>query len=452
MRWCLLFAAVLASGVARAEAPRPNFVVFFLDDSGYSDFQPFGHPRFDTPNMRRLAEEGRRFTQFYVPQAICSASRAALLSGCYPQRTKVFGAHGPGARGLEPAFPTLAEVLKPAGYATAVFGKWHIGDQEDTRPPARGFDESCGLMYSNDMWAGHPEHPEKWGKVPLQFYENGEVIIDSVTAEDQKTLTRRYTEHAVDFIGRHKEAPFFLYVPHNMPHVPLFCSPEFEGKSGAGLYGDVLLELDWSLGQILDALDAAGVADNTVVLFTSDNGPWTSYGNHAGSTPFREAKGTSFDGGVRSACIVRWPGHVPAGTVSPDTWCTIDVAPTFAALAGTSFATEIDGRDVWPLVTGQSGATNPHEAYYLTNNASFESVLTGDGQWKLHLPHGYRQVETFGRDGQPGQYRQIKIEQSLYHLDADPYEVHNVIEAHPEVAERLEALAETHREAFFARR
>ncbi len=211
-------------GKGRERGTSPNFVVVFLDDSGWADFRPFATQDYPTPHVEQLAKEGCCYRNFYVPQAVCSASRAALLSGCYPGRTKVFGAHGPGARGLDPKFATLGEVLKKQGYKTAVFGKWHIGDQPETRPTARGFDESCGLMYSNDMWEFHPENPDYWGRYPLQFWENGKVTIDRVTKEHQPMLTTWYTEHAVDFIGRHKDEPFLLYVPHSMPHVPLFCS------------------------------------------------------------------------------------------------------------------------------------------------------------------------------------------------------------------------------------
>ena len=255
-----------------------NFVVIYLDDSGWADFNPFGNPSYPTPNVYRLAQQGCCFHNFYVPQAICSASRASLLTGCYPGRTKVFGAHGPHTKGLDPKFATLGEVLKAQGFKTAVFGKWHVGDQPETRPPARGFDESCGLMYSNDMWEFHPENPEYWGQWPLQYWENGEITIERVTEKEQTMLTTWYTEHAVDFINRNKNNPFFLYVPHSMPHVPLFCSDKFKGKSGLGLYADVMMEIDWSVGKIVDALNANGLEDNTVVIFSSDNGPWISYG------------------------------------------------------------------------------------------------------------------------------------------------------------------------------
>lgn len=254
---CFIISICLTASVFSKTTP-PNFVIIFLDDSGWGDFKPFGKPAYETPNVERLAKEGCRYDRFYVPQAICSASRAALMTGCYPGRTKVFNAHPPRAKGLDPKFPILSEVLKKKGYRTGCFGKWHLGDQPHTRPHARGFDESCGLMYSNDMWKHHPgtRHFDKW---PLQYWSNGKVTIDDVSPEDQKSLTKWSTERATDFITCHKDKPFLLYVPHSMPHVPLYCSDEFKGKSGAGLYGDVMMELDWSVGQILDSLKKNGV-------------------------------------------------------------------------------------------------------------------------------------------------------------------------------------------------
>ena len=445
-------AGCAASCASLSRVPRPpNIVVIFLDDSGFADFRPFGAPAYDTPHVRQLAAEGCRFVNFHVPQAICSASRGALLTGCYPERTGLVGAHGPRARGMDPKWPTLAQVLKPQGYATAVFGKWHIGDQPETRPPARGFDESCGLMVSNDMWRHHPES-RHFDAFPLQFWENGKIVIDDVTPEDQTRLTQWYTEHAVDFIRRKKDQPFFLYVPHSMPHVPLAVGERFKGKSGAGLYGDVMLELDASVGAIMSALREAGVADNTLVLFTSDNGPWASYGNHAGQTPYREAKGTGFDGGTRSACVMRYPGRIPAGAVSDAMLCTIDLLPTVARLAGAPLPqSPVDGRDVWDLITAKPGAANPHDYYAFTTGNSFDGVFSGDGRWKLHLPHAYRTLATAGRDGRPGTYRQEKIGLSLFDLRNDPHETVNLIDRYPDVAARLQAFAEQHRAAFFAR-
>ncbi len=429
----------------------PNFVIIFLDDSGWADFAPFGQNAYRTPHVEQLAREGRRFDNFYVPQAICSASRAALMTGCYPGRTKVFGAHPPRARGLDPKFATLGEVLKARGYATAVFGKWHLGDQPETRPPARGFDESCGLMYSNDMWEYHPENPQYWGQWPLQFWDNGKVTIERVTKAEQPMLTTWYTEHAVDFIRRHAGEPFFLYVPHSMPHVPLFCSEKFKGKSGAGLYGDVMMEIDWSIGEIMQALKDNGVEDNTLVMFSSDNGPWISYGNHAGKTPFREAKATSFDGGTRSACIMKLPGKIQAGTTSTAAFCTIDMLPTLAHLAGADLPSNpIDGKNVWDLIVGADGATNPHEYYAFSTAGNFESVISSDGRWKLHLPHQYRTLVTPGKDGAAGKYRQEKIGLSLFDMKNDPYETANVIDDYPEVAVWLQRLAARHKQLFYS--
>jgi len=435
---------------AQGTGKPPNFVIIFLDDSGWADFEPFSAPAYRTPHVKQLAAEGCCFRNFHVPQAICSASRAALLSGCYPGRTKVFGAHGPKARGLDPKYATAGQVLEAAGYRTAVFGKWHIGDQPDTRPWARGFDESCGLMYSNDMWEFHPENPEHWGKYPLQFWDNGKVTIDRVTKEHQPMLTTWYTEHAVDFINRNKDKPFFLYVPHAMPHVPIFCSEKFKGKSGVGLYGDVMMELDWSVGQITEALKRNGIEDNTLVIFTSDNGPWVSYGNHAGKTPFREAKGTGFDGGTRSACIMKFPGKIKAGTVSARMLCTIDILPTLAHLAGAKMPDNpVDGKNVWSLITGEPGAKNPNEYYPFCTGKVFEGVISGDGRWKLHIPHNYRTLVEAGKDGMAGKYKQEKIGLSLFDMENDPYETTNVLDKYPKVAERMKGYADRHKQKFY---
>jgi arylsulfatase A-like enzyme len=428
-----------------------NVVIVFLDDSGWADFRPFADQGYPTPNVKQLAREGCCFHQFYVPQAICSASRASLLTGCYPGRTGVFGAHAPRQRGLDPKFSTIGELFKKRGYKTAVFGKWHVGDQPQTRPPARGFDECCGLMYSNDMWKHHPTNPAFWGKHPLQYWENDEVTIEPVTAKEQTMLTTWYTEHAVDFINRHREEPFLLYVPHSMPHVPIFCSDTFRGKSGMGLYADVMMEIDWSVGEINKALKANGVEDNTIVIFSSDNGPWISYGNHAGRTPYREAKGTSFDGGTRSACIIKYPGNIKAGTVSERTFSTIDLLPTLCELADVPLPEdEIDGKNVWDLIRGKAGAVNPHDYYAFSTNRNLESVMSGDGRWKLHLPHSYRHLLRAGVDGAPGEYITKEIDLSLFDLHNDPYEETNVIDNYPEIAAKLQRYAQSHKERFYS--
>ncbi len=429
---------------------KPNIVFIFLDDSGWADFKPFGKPAYQTPHVERLAAQGRRFNNFYVPQAICSASRAALLSGCYPGRTKVFGAHGPKGRGLEPNYAIMSEVFGANDYKTAIFGKWHIGDQDGTRPWDRGFDESCGLLYSNDMWEYHPVDPKGWGRYPLQYFENGQVKIDRVTPSDQTNLTRWYTEKAVDFIGRHKDEPFFLYVPHSMPHVPLFPGKDFQGKSGAGVLGDVIMELDWSVGQITAALKKNGLEDDTIVIFSSDNGPWLSYGNHAGKTPFREGKATSFDGGIRSACIVKYPGKVPAGTTSSQMFCSVDWLPTLAGLTGASLpANSIDGKDVWDLIAGKQVAVNPHDYYPVSCRDQFQGVFSGDGRWKLQIPHRYRTLVEAGVDGQPGRYEQRDIGLSLFDMKNDPFETTDVKDQHPAVLKQLQHYVDQHKARFY---
>jgi arylsulfatase A len=438
------------SNMSPENEAKPNIVLIFLDDAGWADFQPFAETRYPTPNVRQLAEEGRLYNNFYVPQAVCSASRAALLTGCYPERVGLFGAHAPRQRGLDPGFMTMGEMLQETGYRTAFFGKWHIGDHPDTRPPERGFDESAGIMYSNDMWADHPENPQFWGQWPLQYWENGEIAIDSVTAGHQTYFTTWFTEKSVDFINRHKNEPFFLYLPHPQPHVPLFVSDKFAGKSGTGLYGDVMMELDWSLGEIMNALRENGVEENTMVIFTSDNGPWLSYGNHAGKTPYRGEKGTSFDGGIRSPLIIKYPRQIEAGTVSHDAFFSIDFMPSIAYLAGSPLPDyEIDGKNVWDLIAGRDGSVNPHLYYGFTMNNNFEGVISSDGKWKLHLPHNYRYPARGGTEGQAGVYTQRSIDTALFDMVHDPYEKVNVLEEYPEISSRLIRYAEEHKEKFF---
>ena len=430
---------------------RPNVVIIFLDDAGYSDFNPYNDNELVTPNVQQLADEGVMYTNFHVPQAVCSASRAALITGCNPGRTKVFGAHGPFERGLETNFPTMGEIFKSAGYRTAIFGKWHCGDQPETRPHSRGFEESFGLMYSNDMWKHHPEDPEYWGKYPIKLWKNGEVIVEDVDFEHQKQLTKWYTEHAVEFIKQHKNEPFLLYVPHSMPHVPLFTSKAFEGKSGRGMYGDVLMELDWSVGEINRALKESGVDENTIVIFTSDNGPWISYGNHAGTTPFREAKGTSFEGGTRSACIIKYGDRLRRGSASDRAFFSIDILPTICYLANITLPDTLvmDGKNVWDLISGEKEAVNPNQYYAFSNAENFEGIMSGDGRWKLHLPHPYRTLVSDGRDGIPGKYEIAQIPLSLFDLHSDPLESKNVITEYPEVARRMVDQATKHEEQFY---
>ncbi len=433
---------------------RPNVVLMFIDDGSYGDYHPFGRPLYPTPNVQQLADEGTCYTKFYVPQSVCSASRSALLSGCYPGRTGVFGAHGPFGAGLDTAYATLGEVMQAEGYATASFGKWHIGDLPHTRPDARGFDESSGLMYSNDMWLHHPENPVHWGKHPLQYWKNGEVTIEEVGKDDQRYLTTWYTEDAVDFINRRKDQPFFLYVAHSMPHVPLFVSDKFEGKSGTGLYGDVMMEIDWSVGQINQALKDNGLEDNTLFIFIgSDNGPWLSYSDHAGITPFREGKGTIFDGGVRNPCIIKYPPAIEGGTFSHKTFSSLDILPTITHVTNAALPTNpIDGNNVWPLVLGEAGAANPSTYYPFSNGRQFQGIISADGQWKLHLQHSYRTLAIGGRDGFPGKYVQHVIDTALFDLVHDPMEKGNVREVYPDIAAQLIELADGHYQQFYADR
>jgi len=428
-----------------AERP-PNVVLIFADDLGYADVGAFGARSYQTPHLDRMAREGMRLTDFYAAQAVCSASRAALLTGCYPNRLGIHGALGPASRhGISPDEETLAELLKARGYATAIYGKWHLGHQPEFLPTRHGFDEYFGLPYSNDMWPRHPEaRPGTYPELPLI---EGERVLEFMP--DQTQLTRRYTERAIAFIERHRARPFFLYVPHSMPHVPLHAGERFRGRSRRGLYGDVIEEVDWSVGEILAALRKHGLERETLVVFTSDNGPWLSYGDHAGSAgPLREGKGTAWEGGVRVPFIARWPGRIPAGAVVREPAMTIDLLPTVARLTGARLpGRKIDGLDIWPLLAGERGARSPHEAlffYYQQN----ELQAVRAGRWKLVLPHTYRTLagRPGGQGGVPAKYQSAKAGLELYDLEADAGETTDVATRHPEVVGRLAALAEQARE------
>jgi arylsulfatase A len=433
------FLILLSFAIHALAAERPNIVLIFLDDAAYSDFRPFGKPPYATPNVERLAAEGVQYTRFHVPQAVCSASRAALLTGRYPHSNRVVNAIAPGSPGLDPKHPIIAETLKQHGYATAHFGKWHLGDIPATRPMARGFDQYAGLLVSNDMWRHNPAWSKRVGDDPLPYWENGAIKIPDISPDDQKHLTAWATEGATRFIrSQAGKQPFFLYVAHSMPHVPLYCRDEFKGKSGAGLYGDVITEIDWSVGEIMTALRETGVEKDTIVLLTSDNGPWEEFGNHAGKTPFREHKGTSFEGGVRSALAVRFPRELKPGTVNDRAFGSIDLYPTLASLAGVPLQEkDTDGRNVWPLMRGDEGAKNPHHHYFISTGWDLEALITSDGKWKLHLPHGYRDVIRPGHDGERGETKTSMIEESLFNLIDDPSEQDNLITKHPDIATEL---------------
>lgn len=430
-------AALKKTGVCRPERELPNFVIIFTDDQGYADVGCYGAEGFETPNLDRMAAEGIRFTDFYVAAASCTPSRAALLTGCYPQRVGLPHVLGPNAKiGISDKETTIAQMLKQCGYATACYGKWHLGHHRQFLPTRHGFDDYFGLPYSNDMWTYHPTN-KSFPRLPLI---EGEEIISY--DPDQTQLTTWYTEHAVKFIEQNKDRPFFVYLPHSMPHVPLHVSDKFKGKSKQGLYGDVIMEIDWSVGQVLSTLKRLGIDEKTLVIFTADNGPWLSYGDHAGSAkPLREGKGTTFDGGQREACIMRWPGKIPTGTICREVATAMDVLPTLAGLTGAKLpANKIDGKDIRPLLSGQPGAKSPHEAIFYYNGWRIEAIRSG--KWKLHFPHAYRTLagRQGGTGGKPVKYEQRKIGLSLFDLSTDIGEQHDVAGEYPEVVKRLSEL------------
>src|ERR1051325_4325867 len=441
--------ALLLFCISSAAAERlRNIVIIFIDDQGYGDIGPFGAKGYTTPNLDRLAAQGCKFPNCHVPQPVCSASRAGLLTGCYPNRIGIHGALGPAAKhGIADSEVTLAQLLKQKGYATGMAGKWHLGRPKQFLTTHYGFDEYFGLPYSNDMWPLHPE-AKKGAYPPLPLIEGDTVIKESLGHEDQEQLTTQYTERAVKFIEKNKHGPFFFYLAHSMVHVPLHVSAKFKGKSQQGLYGDACMEVDWSVGEVVAALKRAGVDDNTLVIYTSDNGPWLSYGNHAGNAgPLREGKGTCWAGGTREPTLMRGPGKIPAGTTSDAMLMTIDLLPTIAKLTGAELPKhKIDGLDVWPLIAGEKGAKNPHDGYafYYEQNA-LQAVSSSDGRWKLQLPHTYRTLNgrPGGTNGIPARYDNRKLEVTeLYDLQNDIGETKNVAAANPQVVKQLEAFAE----------
>lgn len=442
----LLLVSGCSVSIATAADRPPNVVVIFIDDMGYEDIAPFGAEGIETPNLDAMASDGRKFTDFVVSSAVCSASRAALMTGCYHRRVGISGALGPQSRiGIHADEITLAELCQQQNYATAIFGKWHLGHHQEFLPLQHGFDEYFGLPYSNDMWPYHPDvlhlpmvkRLQRWPNLPL--IQGNDIINPAVSPADQTQLTTQYTEHAVDFINRNKDKPFFLYVPHSMVHVPLFVSDKFKGKSSRGIFGDVVMEVDWSVGQINAAIKKNGLGANTLVIFTSDNGPWLSYGDHAGTTKLREGKGTMFEGGYREPTLMQWTGKIPAGTTCDQLASTIDVLPTVAALIGAELPTHpIDGKDIRPLMFGEAGAKSPHEAFYCYYGGGELQAVRND-RWKLHFPHSYRTLAgKGGTDGIPAQYQTTKIGRALYDLDNDASETTNVIDAHPDVVALLE--------------
>lgn len=435
---------------------KPNIVIIFMDDMGYGDLESYGGMQYLTPNTNKMAAEGMRFTHFYAAQAVCSASRAALLTGCYPNRVGIYGALAPWSPiALHPEEETIAEILKASGYRTGMVGKWHLGDEEPYLPLQHGFDEYLGLPYSNDMWPvdydGKPITDKSNNRIrypTLPLIDGNKAVHEIKSLEDQALLTSRYTTRACDFIRKNKKHPFFLYMAHSMPHVPLAVSGKFRGKSKDGLFGDVMMELDWSVGEVLRTLGEVKLNEKTLVILTSDNGPWRNYGNHAGSTGgLREGKGTSFEGGQREPCIMRWKGKIPAGTVCNELSSTIDLLPTLAAICGASLpANKIDGVDISSLMMQERDAhPRDHFLYYYQKN-SLEAVRKGP--WKLVFPHSHRTYmkNPPGYDGWPGAQPIDSTGLALYNLRTDPGESLDVQNEFPKVVKELQALADQYRE------
>lgn len=444
----VLCLAAAVFGSPAPAAPPPNVVIILADDLGFGDLGCYGHPKFKTPRIDQLAAEGARLTQFNCPAPFCAPTRSALMTGCYPFRCGMSqnpapdGGPAADALALPKSEITLAQVLKAAGYATGMVGKWHLGHKPGTLPTERGFDEYHGIPYSNDMR-------------PVQVLEGTQVAEYPVV---QATLTTRYTRHATDFIARNKAGPFFLYFAEAMPHKPLAASEKNYKKSGAGLYGDALADLDDSVGAVLDALKQHGVADNTLVLFSSDNGAW--FGGSCGG--LRGMKGTHYEGGYRVPMIARWPGKIPAGHVSHELAVMMDLFVTVLHATGTKMPDErvLDGRDILPLLAG--GAKSPHAFVFGQQNSKLSTIR--DARWKLHVlpasqmklkagpdgrwtdpraPDGVTILapfEQYNLDAHPGlQTGDPPARMQLFDLQNDPGEQRDVAKEHPAEVERLKA-------------
>ena len=430
----------------------PNIVIIFMDDLGYGDIANFGAINYRTPNIDRMVNEGMLFTNFYSAQAVCSASRAGLLTGTYPNRIGISGALMPYSdHGLHSDEITIAEMLKEKGYRTGIFGKWHLGHHDKFLPNNHGFDTYLGIPYSNDMWpvdfsGNQISDTSNWRKKrypQLPLIENFKKIREIRTLEDQAILTTLYTEKSVDFIKKNKQNPFFLYVPHSMPHVPIAVSDKFLGKSKQGLYGDLMMELDWSVGEIIKTLEENNILENTLVIFTSDNGPWLNYGNHAGSTGgLREGKGTSFEGGQRVPTVMMWKNFIPEGKIASQLSSAIDIFPTLANIVGGNLPShKIDGVDITEIMEGKESSPRDHFFYYYGNN-NLEAVRKDN--WKLLLPHSSRSYKGVlpKNNGYPGPYKRIETGLELYNLRRDPGEEYDVIKLYPEIADELMNLVE----------
>ncbi|NJB86470.1 arylsulfatase A-like enzyme [Lewinella marina] len=449
MRFLVFLAMLLfmPRWTAAQDSRSPNIIVIFADDLGYGDLESYGHPTIRTPRLDEMGREGQRWTSFYVAANVCTPSRAALLTGRYPVRSGMASDHHrvlfPNSTGGLPATEiTLAEQLKSAGYATAAIGKWHLGHLPKYLPTAHGFDTYFGIPYSNDMdMSSHLPYHQFWQQPHDSIRSenfNVPLLRDTTVVErpaDQRTITRRYTQEAMDFIKRQGDNPFFIYLAHNLPHVPLFASDDFLGSSHRGLYGDVIEEIDHGVGQILDLLRTEGLAENTIVVFTSDNGPWLSYGLDGGSAgPLYAGKGTTWEGGHRVPAIFWGPGRVAPATVR-GIGSTLDFLPTFSALAGVAVPDDrpIDGIDL--SVTLLTAAESPRREMIYYRGSRPYAVRLGD--YKVHYV-------TQGAYGQFGE-REEHAKPLLYHLGHDPGETTNIAELHPEVIQQITDHLSRHR-------
>ena len=438
-----LFFGFISCDLSNDKTP-PNIIFVLTDDLGFNDLSSYGSTIINTPNLDKLANQGALLNSYYSTQAVCSASRASILTGSYSNRIGFSGALGPNSKtGINPNELLLSEMLKESGYKTAIYGKWHLGDNEKFLPTRHGFDDFYGILYSNDMWPYHPERPDSYPDLMLYDYDKP---IEVLT--DQSDLTMELTNKSISFIEKNKDDPFFLYLAHPQPHVPLFASSEFKGRSDYGLYTDVIEEIDNSVGLIIKSLKENKLDRNTIVVFTSDNGPWLSYGDHAGSTGiYREGKGTTWEGGQRVPCIVWYPNEIESNTVLSTPFMGIDWLPTFAKLTNSTLSkNKIDGKNIWENLTGKT-FEDPHEAlFFYYHKNSLHAVRYGD--YKMYFPHRYRTLNgKKGRDdGQPIKYEYVNLlSEELYNLKTDPSETNNIINDFPDLAKKITTLANNKR-------